>query len=695
MKLYFSNLLLLVFVTVPALAVVQGDPSRAVASIERYVLNVDIDQERNLLEGDAHLELLALKDSISSIRFSFAPSMTIFSVHDSADRKIEVREEFAAADTLRKELVVPIQKMLNRGDTLVLDILYEKILDTVSTLSSFIAGRELLLSSSEGASWWPILSDATNPWPDQIASVELHATLPLGFTPVSNEEQDSVAFAGSKATWKFVYKKPMHLLNCFFLCASSDFVKKRISSNDSTLHFSLYYNPARFSNEFADAVLHQLADAYSFFSSMLSPHHDHSEIRMVVIGSDSGNTDWSLSGGTIVGKNSLAYGAADSTALPIGGKNRWVHELGRLFRIATAESTLWLDESWPKYLATKFFLSKAENDPEVQRNERLELLSTTLDFYPARPLGEGRIPQKNEQVMFSSKGAYILLMLEYMIGEEAFAAVVEELTKNSGETPVSIPAFQKLCEEAYGSSLAWFFKEWINQTGFPELILSTDINQTNRGNYSLKATITQRGDVFTTPVDIVFSNNIRSITKRVFVEKQDQEFEFVLPFLPTKSELDPNYYLLRWVPRLRLLAHARTAASFRVFDRDLVNSEREATVMLQLDPNNLTGWSNIALFSLGKSAVLKGELAKAEEYFRRSYALEAREPAQLYSVLSLVRLGNVLEMEGRRDEAVELYKLGVTLARRNAAVYNVALTEAQKYLRQKFVSSDEFWYGEY
>jgi tetratricopeptide (TPR) repeat protein len=132
-----------------------------------------------------------------------------------------------------------------------------------------------------------------------------------------------------------------------------------------------------------------------------------------------------------------------------------------------------------------------------------------------------------------------------------------------------------------------------------------------------------------------------------------------------------------------------------VFDRDIVNSEREANIMLQLDPNNITGWNNIARFSLGKAAVIKGDLAKAEEYFRRASALDASGPTQLYSVLSMVRLGNVLEMEGKRNEAVEVYKLAITLAERNPPFYGTALFEAQKYLQQKFISSDDFWYGEY
>ena len=416
---------------------------------------------------------------------------------------------------------------------------------------------------------------------------------------------------------------------------------------------------------------------------------------MVVIGDGDGSGTWFSNNGLIVGKNSYLYSAVDSIALTSTIKNKWVHELTRFFALAATDSTFLFDEGWSHYLEIKFFLNEKREDEEAQRRLRLGLLSTTLDFYPAQSVAQGRRSWKNEQAVFFSKGAYLFLMLEYVIGEDAFNVVTKELYENFRKAPVTLPAFQHLCEEAYGSPLDWFFKEWVYQVGFPELILSTEMTQTNRGNYSLKATISQRGDLFTTPVDLVFSNSVRSMTKRVFVEKQDQEFEFTLPFLPTKSELDPNYYLLRWVPRLRLLAHARTSVSFRVFDHDLVNSEREANGMLQLDPNNLTGWTNVALFSLGKSAAIKGDLTKAEEYFRRASALEANEPTQLYSVLSLVRLGNVLEMEGKRDEAVEVYKLGVTLAGRNPVFYGLALLEAQKYLQQKFVSSDDFWYGEY
>jgi len=692
MKIFFAYFYFFVIGLSPRMLFAQEDSSRVSASIEKYTLKVEIDAEHHRIQGEAQMHLHILKDSVSHVRLALAPSMMLISVRDSADKKIGTDEEPSVF--LNKEISVLLSDTLKRGDFFLLNVFYEETFDTITTNSSFIRPKEILLSPNGSFSWWPVLAPATNPLANQVAPVVLDVTFPSNVSLVSNGEPDSIHPAGSRTTQKFLYKNPMPLKSCFLLCGSTDFTKRTMTNGDSSLQCTLYYNPESFSNEIAAAVVQQFRDAGSFFSSLTTLNESNSSIRMVIVGHDDGRVDWFSNNGLIVGNNSYPFSRVDSITVTSTIRNKWIHEFTRCFGLAATDSTFMFDAGWSEYLATKFFLYEAGKE-EAQQRVRLGLLSRTLDFYPAQTLAQNHKSRKNEQAVFFSKGAYVFLMLEYVIGEEAFGAVVKKLNENFKFAPVTISIFQKLCEDAYGSPLDWFFKEWIYQSGFPELILSTEIAQTNRGNYSLKATISERGDFFKTPVDLVFSNSVRSITKRVFVEKQDQEFEFILPFLPTKSELDPNYYLLRWVPRLRLLAHARTSVSFRVFDRDIVNSEREANIMLQLDPNNLTGWNAIALFSLGKTAVIKGDLQKAEAYFRSASALEASEPAQLYSVLSLIRLGNVLELDGKRDEAVELYKLGITAAEQNPALYGVALFDAQKYLQQKFVSSDDFWYGEY
>lgn len=689
----YLPLLFVFLISVDAAA--EDESARALASIDSYTLKASIDVERHLLQGEADLRITILEDSVSQIHLMFGSSMELLSARDSLDKKMETKEHPFSDAINRKEISVFVPDTLKRGDPFFVRIAYEAVFDTVLTTTSFISGREILLAPNDSALWWPLLASTTSQLSRQVAPAIVEVTVPSGFVIVPTGLADSAQSVGLKTSGRFVYDIPRRLSAGFIVCALKDLVKSTIASADSTAQFSLYYDPSRFNQELAGAVLRQLREEFSFFAALTGVQYPRSNISVAVVGTDDGRSGWYFADNIIIGRNSFAYSLYDSTILSSVQQNKWAHQLAHFYGIAATDSTFLFDEGWASYLTAKFLLYKTAGGETAQRQARLNIFSTTLDFYPSQTLAQGRSTGKNEEAVFSRRGSCIFLMLEYILGEESFRTVTRKLYEKFIVRPVTVLEFEQLCEEVYGSSLNWFFNEWVYQAGIPELIFSSDVTQTNRGSYLLKARISQRGDVFKTPVDLVFTGSARSLTKRVLLERQDQEFEFILPFLPTKSEIDPNYFVLRWIPRLRLLAHARTAVSFRVFDHDLANSEREAMLTLQLDPNNLTGWNNIALFALGKSAVLKGEMAKAEEYFRRASALEANEPTQIYSVLSLVRLGNVLEMEGKRDEAVEIYKLSITIGERNPALYSVALFEALKYIRVKFVSSDQFWFGEY
>jgi len=571
-------------------------------------------------------------------------------------------------------------------------LIYEQNLDTLSTLPSFINGHELALLPIAGERWWPILAPGECPLPLQSTQTALWLTMPGQYLPLTGTEPDTEYSSDGQTTRGYIaHHAP--LPSAFSLCAGRIFSRSVAEAKDSSLRIALYFDPARLPEPLAESIAAQLREAYAFFALETRAPARHADINVAVVGTESGRPLWYQQRGLIVGRNSFAYSADDSALLLSSRMSPWVYALAGEFGIEAADSSAWIGKGWTEYLATKFFLKGAGGNQEELRRIRLELLSHTLGFYPERPLAQGFADVGKAQSV--NEAAYVFFMLEYIMGEEAFGNVVRSLGSGGTTAPLTVASFQHLCEEAYGSPLDWFFSEWTTRSGFPEFVLSTEITQTNRGNYSVKATIGERGDFFATPVDIVFSNDVRSITKRVNVTKQDQAFEFILPFLPLRGELDPNYSLLRWVPRLRLLAHALSSVTYRVLDHDLAASEKEALVLLQLDPNNLTGWNNLAMYSLGKLSVLKGDLAKAEEYFRHASSLEASAPTELYSVLSMVRLGNVLEMEGKRQEATEIYRLSITLGNRRPALYGPALFEAHKYLTQKFIPSDEIWYGEF
>ena len=268
MKIFSLYFFSLTASLVPSFVFAQEDSSRIFASIEKYSLSVEIDAEHHNILGEARMQIHILKDSVSRVRFTLAPSMTMLSVRDSADKKLGTVEEPPPSDMSQKEISVTMSDSLKRGEFLLLKVYYKEEFDNSTSESSFISPKEFLLSSTNSVLWWPILSAATNPLLNQAAPVLLEVTFPSAFTVVSNGEPDSLHTVDSKTMQRFVYKNQMSLKSCFLLCGSTEFTKRSITGSDSSFEFSLYYNPGKFSGEFAGAVLRQLRDAYSYFSSV-------------------------------------------------------------------------------------------------------------------------------------------------------------------------------------------------------------------------------------------------------------------------------------------------------------------------------------------------------------------------------------------------------------------------------------------
>ncbi len=695
---YFAGLLLscsifVLNVSVPIRA--QSQTDSAVAEIERYSLYLSINDERHSFSAEAQISVRLLKDSLATIHFSFNKILDFASARDSAGTKFP--RKITTLEDGTNDIAISIPDTLRRGDSLYIRLLYDAEIDSPLTASAFITDGNILLPSNHGALWWPVLSSEMNS-SLQSSDVAFTVTLPNSYVAVSSGKCDTLHSPDGTVEWRFHHTHTMPLANAFLFCASKEFAEKSFVNADSAIQLSLYYAPAQFNSELAGYLVHQLGMAAEFFSALTFKPSELSHLRFAVIGDEASadNFDGHISNdGAFILQNSPSFTVLDSSALQLSADNVWVHDLSHLFDIASVDSTYWFNEGWASYLSARFFLEKADTAETQRRHERLRLMAGALDFYPTYPLSAGRYWQKNETAVFSCKGAYVFLMLEYLLGKESFDDVIHRTCADYRTTPMTIPEFQKLCEDAYGTPLDWFFNEWVYRTGFPEFVFSSDVAPTTRGSYSVNMHILQRGDVYIMPTDVAIVTNARTVAKRTFLQKQDQIFEFIVSEKPLSVELDPEYKVLRWVPRLRLVAHARTSESYRVFDHDLVNSEKEALLTLQLDPNNLTGSNPLALFSLGKIAVLRNDLVNAELYFRQASTLESAEPPRYIPSLSLVRLGNVLEMEGKREEALQLYQQALSIAEHMPADAAVTMIEAKKYLRDPFVSSDDFWYGKY
>ena len=97
-----------------------------------------------------------------------------------------------------------------------------------------------------------------------------------------------------------------------------------------------------------------------------------------------------------------------------------------------------------------------------------------------------------------------LHMLRFVLGDEAFFRGVRAYVATQQGTSVTTADFQRALEQESGEDLAWFFKQWFDGRGYPELEarwehadgrVSVDVEQTQSFADGTPA-------VFRTPLEI-------------------------------------------------------------------------------------------------------------------------------------------------------------------------------------------------
>jgi tetratricopeptide (TPR) repeat protein len=684
MKFYFLCFFLLLHVAI--------GQSIQKAEITRYSLKATFNERKGQFQAEASLWITSLDDSIHRIIFTFPPKVDFNSARDLENDKYDKERLPSPRGKEFQDIAVDLPTMLTCRDTVFIKLSFEGELDTSTFTSHFINEREILLQQNEHYAWLPSLSPIMNDAPRQLSIVHAELTLPQEFIVVSNAAPDSQISENNKI-WVLDYPRPIDATTAFSFCASSDYTQRSLYSSDSVFSVSFYFSPEKMNIPFADSLQVFLRNAWKYFSSIVPKKNIH--MIFANIGSSYASDELFRINNFIVMSNSPKFTMFDSLAFQQSIHNEWLYELARTFCPPTVDSTAWFENGFAGYLSSRFMLDLFAQQPEKQRHERMDVMSNALDFFPSNSLSVGKTGKAFDGPVLSFKGRYVFLMLDFILGRESFDAVIKTMYNQMSEVYISIPAFQKMCEVEYGSSLDWFFQEWIYHTGFPEFVSETQTERNPRSGFDTKTIVTQRGDVFTMPINLVFTLNGRQHTKRIVIDKHRQEFSFQFPKAPISVELDPNYLLLRWLVQIRIYAHAQTSMYYRIYNRDIENSEKEALLTLQLDPNNNTGTNSLAYFSLGKAAMIKNNIDLAHDYFLKAMQQNAIEEIQLYPLLSLVRFANTLEMQDKRDEALPMYQRALFEAQKNPLLYAPVIIDAEKYLREKFDSQEDIWFRKY
>lgn len=499
-----------------------------------YRLDIRIDPEAKQLSGKVTITASALISDLNTITVDFNDNMSVLG--------ITCETTPLTYNHFNDVIVIYLDRSYDAGDQIEITIAYEGQPVTEGSFASFIFSSHnnnpivSTLSEPFGArTWWPCKDNPA----DKADSVDIIVTVPHDLVVASNGLLIDVT-DNADATRTFFWQERYPIATYLVSLAStnyaiySDFY--RYSETDS-MEVIYYVYPEDLEKARIDFSV--TVTMIEYFSSVFGEYPFIKEKYGIA------EFPWS---GAMEHQTCTSYGAH-----LISGDNRYdyinAHELahqwfGDLITMANW-SDIWLNEGFATYA-------------EALWSEHVNGRQAMLDYM--RFIDSGFFPTSvfvrdstNVNALFSytvyDKGAWVLHMLRYIMGDERFIAAIKKYAASYAYGNVTTQRFKAICEGEYGADLDWFFAQWVYGLYRPYYEYEWSDSFVD-GHYILDLKIHQvqsLANLFKMPLDIHIKTLLGDTTIVVWDSLSTQSYQFKLSGEPYNVSIDPEGWVLKSV----------------------------------------------------------------------------------------------------------------------------------------------------
>lgn len=223
---------------------------------------------------------------------------------------------------------------------------------------------------------------------------------------------------------------------------------------------------------------------------------------------------------------------------------------GDLITLRSWEHT-WLNESfgtYSDYLYTRYDKGKDEGACDLLNKKNAYLREAHNEYM--RPIVFDRYerPQQNFDSHTYPKGAVVLHMLRFIMGDEPFFRTLKYFLHKHEFEAVDTHDFMKAVKEVTGQNMDWFFEQYIFAPGHP--VFEVGYVWDDEAD-KVKLTVRQVQDtskgvpIYKIPVIIGIHTSEGKSTHKVWIEKQEEVFELEVDEKPLMVRFDDGNYLLK------------------------------------------------------------------------------------------------------------------------------------------------------
>ena len=333
----------------------------------------------------------------------------------------------------------------------------------------------------------------------------------------------------------------------------------------------------------------------------------------------------------------------------------------------------WLSDGFSRYSEAMYVENAAGAAGLEEAVKDMSVGALAYDTVPLSSAGKLDMFSTEFQSLATDKGAMILHMLRWVLGEDKFLKTMREFAAQFAGKSATMDDFKTVAEKNYGDQLTWFFSQWLDSTGAPEFKLKYTVYRLgNNKGFRVTGQISQDLDLFRMPVDLRIDTDGKTENKRIEVVGTNSPFTVETFGRPRRIAIDPDHHVLTNSSDVKLRSSILRGQALQQ-QGDLAAALSEFNKALDLNKN-----SSLAHYRIAEVFFLQRNYQSSANSYRA--ALNGDGEPRWTEVWSHLQLGKIFDITGQRERAVNEYRQAIQT---NDNTFG-ALEEARKYLQKAY-----------
>jgi tetratricopeptide (TPR) repeat protein len=345
----------------------------------------------------------------------------------------------------------------------------------------------------------------------------------------------------------------------------------------------------------------------------------------------------------------------------------------------------WLSDGFSRYSEAMYVENAAGAAGLEEAVKDMSVGALAYDTVPLSSASKLDIFSTEFQSLATDKGAMILHMLRWVMGEDKYNKTMREFAADFAGKSASIDDFRAIAEKNYGEQLTWFFSQWLDSTGAPEFKVKyttyrlggnfakeSQSKQERSPGFRVTGEISQDLDLFRMPVDLRIDTDGKTENQRVEVVGTTSPFSIETFGRPRRIAVDPDHHVLTNSSDVKLRASILRGQAMQQ-QGDLTGALLEFNKALDLNKN-----SSLAHYRIAEVFFLQRNYQSSANAYREGINGDG-EP-RWTEVWSRIQLGKIFDITGQRERAINEYRQALQT---NDNTFG-ALEEGRKYLQKAY-----------